>query len=175
MNRTSIEWTHRPGTTGMTWNPIRFRGPNGKTGTMCSHASPGCVNCYAEAINKRFGTGQAYNVPNVQSGEFFIDEKILAEPLKRNKPATIFVGDMFDLFHEAIPPEMIAQVFNTMGVAKQHTFQVLTKRAQRMKDFFAENYGECEGDDNWWLGVSVEDQQRADERIPLLLQTPAAL
>jgi protein gp37 len=177
MNSTTIEWTHRPETGGaaggFTWNPIRFRGPDGKTGTMCSHCSPGCLHCYAEAINKRFGTGQAYNLPELQRGEFYIDERILAEPLRRKKPATIFVGDMFDLFHEAIAEQLIEQVFLTIVEAKQHIFQILTKRAERMQ-----NWVSCRmfrPHSHIWLGVSVEDQQRADERIPLLLQTPAAV
>ena len=84
MNRTSIEWTHRPETGGaaggFTWNPIRARvKKTGKTGTFCTHASPGCLHCYAEAIGLRFGTGLAFNVPNLEKIEFFIDEKILEE------------------------------------------------------------------------------------------------
>jgi protein gp37 len=112
--------------------------------------------------------------------EFFIDEKILAEPLKRKKPARIFVGDMFDLFHEAIPQELIAEVLRVAWKLPRHTFQILTKRAERMQRMVAGMYGKW-GDpgeqprDNIWLGVSVESQKYADERIPLLLQTPAAV
>ena len=191
MNRTSIEWTHRPQTGGVTggftWNPIRarhkFKGGsdgNGKTGTFCTRISPGCKNCYASVINKRFGTGAEYTVPNLADHEFYIDERILAEPLKRKKPATIFVADMFDLFHEAIPEEMIGHVWALMAQAQQHTFQVLTKRADQLLDLIG--YAEARWGPfkewplrNVWVGVSVEDQQRADERIPLLLQTPAAM
>jgi protein gp37 len=180
MNKTSIEWTHRPETGGeaggFTWNPIRARNKEtGKVGTFCTHASPGCLNCYAEAIGKRFGTGLAFNVPNLDKIEFFIDEKILEEPLRRKKPATIFVGDMFDLFHEAIDWGLIGDVFNCMNMAQWHTFQVLTKRTARMKEFITDFWGECDSDSNIWLGTSVESQQYADERIPLLLQTPAAV
>lgn len=188
MNKTSIEWTHRPQTGGVaggfTWNPIRARLKvtgtlqNGKqvhSGTFCTRISPGCTNCYASVINKRFGTGAEYTVPNLEQHEFYIDEKILAEPLSRKKPATIFVGDMFDLFHEAIPQEMIDAVFHAMGSCRQHVFQVLTKRADRMRRELAGNPFWFTPLANVWLGVSVEDQQRADERIPLLLQTPAAL
>src|ERR1035441_10848819 len=133
MNKTKIEWTHRPSTGGaaggFTWNPIRARlttplpktamadGP--RTGTFCTHISPGCSNCYAAAINKRFGTGMDYIAQNLKHHEFYIDERILAEPLKRKKPATIFVGDMFDLFHEAIPNALIEDVFLTIVAAKQ--------------------------------------------------------
>jgi len=180
MNKTSIEWTHRPGTTGMTWNPIRFRDANGTVGWACTHASPGCVNCYAEAINKRLGTGLPFNVPSLKAGEFFLDEKILQQPLKTKKPCTIFVGDMFDLFHEAIPAEMITSVFEVMEAAEQHTFQVLTKRASRIDPvlYGEEGHSYLGGGDyvgNVWMGVSVESQKYADERIPLLLQTPAAV
>lgn len=179
MNRTSIEWTHRPETGGavggFTWNPIRARrkmlNGNFKAGTFCTRISPGCQHCYASIINKRFGTGAEYTVPNLADHEFYIDEKILAEPLKRKKPATIFVGDMFDLFHEAIPPVMIFRVWDVMQRTSRHTFQVLTKRAKRMH-YVLEN-GTIAS--NIWLGVSVEDQQRADERIPPLLQMPAAI
>jgi len=200
MNKTSIEWTHRPETGGaqggFTWNPIRARNKEtGKVGTFCTHASPGCSNCYAEAIGKRFGTGLAFNVPNLEKVEFFIDEKILEEPLKRKKPATIFVGDMFDLFHEAIALQgeedddpltgpSVARVFDVIMRCPQHTFQLLTKRAANMKLFMecadnAEYRSDYPGvpfpPPNVWLGVSVESQKYADERIPLLLQTPAAV
>ena len=188
MNKTSIEWTHRPETGGaaggFTWNPIRARRIDGlpesaladgsRTGTFCTHISPGCVNCYAEAIGKRFGTGLAFNVPNLAKIEFFIDEKILEEPLRRKKPATIFAGDMFDLFHEAIPDDYILRVFSVIS-AGTHTFQVLTKRAVHMHNFMHKYERYIGVLENCWLGVSVESQQYADERIPLLLQTPAAV
>jgi protein gp37 len=216
MNRTSIEWTHRPETGGaaggFTWNPIRARLKGARpdflrrrnveferqkecdcpcglcakghcgnppcdqirtvAGTFCTRISPGCTNCYASTINKRFGNGLEYTVPNLEKVECFISEKILAEPLQRKKPATIFVGDMFDLFHEAIPTAEISYVFATMHDATQHTFQVLTKRTARMRDFIAAWGG---AEPNIWLGTSVESQKYADERIPLLLQTPAAV
>jgi len=150
------------------------------TGTFCTRISPGCQHCYASVINKRFGTGLEYTVPNLAKHEFFIDEKILAEPLNRKKPARIFVGDMFDLFHEAIPFRLIKQVWDVAAECDWHTFQVLTKRAQRMREFSQWIAGDdhisiAERPRNLWLGVSAEDQKRADERIPLLLQTPAAM
>jgi protein gp37 len=163
MNKTSIEWTHRPGTVGMTWNPI----------WACTHASPGCLHCYAETINKRFGTGLPFSVPALSRVEFYLDEKILQEPLKTKKPCTIFVGDMFDLFHEAIPLEMIEQVFLVIVQAKQHTFQLLTKRAERMQKLISTIM--YRPHPHIWFGVSVESQKYADERIPLLLQTPAEI
>lgn len=174
MNKTSIEWTHRPGTVGMTWNPIRARRKStGKTGTFCTKISPGCKNCYASGINKRFGTGLGFEVPNLEEHEFFIDQRILQEPLKQKKPATIFVGDMFDLFHEAISAELIEEVLLVMVQAKQHTFQLLTKRAERMQKLISSTM--YRPHPHIWFGVSVENRPYADERIPFLLRTPAAI
>src|SRR5271165_2430229 len=209
MNKTSIEWCIRPETRGAdgarTWNPIRARlkgaSPKAHSGTFCTRISPGCQLCWASTINKRFGNGLEFTVPNLEKIEFFVDERILHEPLKQKKPCTIFVGDMFDLFHEAIPTTMLDEVFTVAAVCKHHTFQFLTKRADRMRDYLRQIQDDekdlhrwqalacmitdspCAAglieDLNWpipniWCGVSVEDQQRADERIPLLLQTPAA-
>lgn len=186
MNKTSIEWTHRPETRGaaggMTWNPIRARlkgaAEKARSGTFCTRISPGCQHCYASTINKRFGNGLEFIVPNLEKIEFFVDERILHEPLKQKKPCTIFVGDMFDLFHEAIPRELIYRVLDICEAATQHTFQLLTKRAARMESVFSFKYSNSTSQftpPHLWAGVSVEDQQRADERIPLLLQTPAAV
>src|SRR5271165_5823625 len=210
MNKTSIEWCIRPETRGAdgarTWNPIRARlkgaSPKAHSGTFCTRISPGCQLCWASTINKRFGNGLEFTVPNLEKIEFFVDERILHEPLKQKKPCTIFVGDMFDLFHEAIPTTMLDEVFTVAAVCKHHTFQFLTKRADRMRDYLRQIQDDekdlhrwqalacmitdspCAAglieDLNWpipniWCGVSVEDQQRADERIPLLLQTPAAV
>ena len=180
MNKTSIEWTDA------TWNPIRaalkgFQSPEDakrtiRKGTFCTRISPGCTNCYASVINKRFGNGLEYTVPNLEKIEFYLDEKILAEPLKQKKPARIFVGDMFDLFHEAIPDGMIQRVIGTAINAEYHSFQFLTKRAERMQlliggDFGVNAYGAPK---NCWFGVSVESPNYKD-RIDLLRDTPAAL
>lgn len=183
MNKTSIEWTRRPGTVGMTWNPIHFKrddGGSSKTGNMCTRISPGCTHCYASTLNERWGNRLDYTVENLGKGYFYLDEKELQAPLRAKKPCTIFVGDMFDLFHEAIPEEFVGHVFAQMALAKQHTFQLLTKRADEMLDLLKHadsRYGPL---DEWplpnvWCGVSVESQKYADERIPLLLQTPAAV
>jgi protein gp37 len=176
MNSTKIEWCDRPETRGAagakTWNPIRARViGNRKSGTFCTRISPGCTNCYASTINKRFGNGLEFTVPNLEKIEFFIDQRILEEPLKQKKPCTIFVGDMFDLFHEAIPDALIYQVLIVMAEAEQHTFQILTKRAARMRKIMS---GLAVAP-HFWLGVSVEDKKRAAERIPELLRTPAAV
>ena len=100
----------------------------------------------------------------------------LDEPLRWRKPRRVFVNSMSDLFHEALLKTEIEQVFDVMSNAPRHTFQVLTKRPERMQEFM-EWRVERRADlaPNVWLGVSVEDQATADERIPLLLQTPAAV
>jgi|SRR5579862_1435392 len=193
MTRTPIEWVNRPqtGKNHFSWNPIRVRfkddAGNVLVGWACTHASTGCLNCYAEAINKRFGTGLPFSVPALERVEFFLNEKELQAPLRVKKPATIFVGDMFDLFHEKMPLEMIAQVLWIAGCCKdRHTMQFLTKRADRMQEImsteFAFNHSPLRewAPSVWplpnvWLGVSCENQKYADERIPLLLQTPAAV
>lgn len=211
---TSIEWT------GATWNPIRARlkefieRPDPADshplatirvkpwGYHCEHVSPGCTNCYAEAMNKRllpaWGTGLAFNVPNQSRVEIFLDEKELVKPLGWKKPQKIFPCSMTDLFADFVPDEMIDRMFAVMALCPQHIFQVLTKRAERMRQWFAgdgrprwedhvynrayamsASKGGCMASGwplrNVHLGVSVEDQQRADERIPHLLQTPAAV
>jgi protein gp37 len=175
MNKTSIEWTD------FTWNPIRARlvgaSPKARSGTFCTRVSPGCTHCYASTINKRFGNGLEYTVPNLEKIEFFLEPRILYEPLALKKPARIFVGDMFDLFHETIPQEFIAEVLRVALKTPRHTFQFLTKRAVRMLHLVAaaqEHWG-VTFPAHMWFGVSVEDQQRADERIPELLATPAAV
>lgn len=181
MQKTSIEWTHRPGTVGMTWNPIRARikgqSPKARTGTFCTKISPGCTNCHASVINKRFGTGLSFTVPNLEIHEFVLDERFLAQPIQQKKPATIFVGDMFDLWHEAIPAEMIAEVLRVALKTPRHTFQFLTKRAERMQrtvNFAQEHWGVKFGE-HMWFGVSVEDQTYADARIPFLQDTKCAV
>jgi protein gp37 len=200
--QTKIEWTEQ------TWNPI----------VGCSLASPGCTNCYAMRTAYRMsqnpktpqyhGTAKLVNGKPVFTGKLALVEKALLEPLKRRKPTTYFVNSMGDLFHEDMPDDWIDRVFAVMALCPQHTFQVLTKRADRMRDYvlnaferideLLENARQC-GEDwtslttrievindgyngteiwplpNIWLGVSVEDQKRADERIPDLFATPAAI
>lgn len=197
MNKTSIEWTD------YTWNPIRARRilasiecdcpcdlcgagqihcgkapcDARRSGTFCTRISPGCTNCYASVINKRFGNGLEYTVPNLERIEFYLDEKILAQPLKQKKPARIFVGDMFDLFHEQIPVAFIAEVLRVALKTPRHTFQFLTKRAERMRVLVnnaQEHWGVTFGD-HMHFGVSVEDEERACERIPDLKNTRACV
>ena len=207
---TNIEWTQRPGTTGETWNPIRARRrTTGKVGWACVKVSPGCTHCYAERQNQaaaRGGTGLPYTVGALDDVEAFLDERTLAQPLHWAAPRTVFVCSMTDLFGEWVPEDWVDRIFAVMALTPQHTFQVLTKRPERMRAYLADvnaKMGLIEGRakrllreqsgdpmkpvlvgktlvGTWpwpsvWLGVSAEDQSRADERIPILLDTPAAV
>lgn len=217
---TSIAWTTK------TWNPI----------VGCSVVSPGCTNCYAMGMAARLelmmpqlerdGRPTHYtaltkkvNGNPVWTGRLNkAPERILLEPLRRAKPTTYFVNSMSDLFHESVPDAWIDQVFAVMALSPQHTFQVLTKRSKRMREYFsatrqgdvaleandlfighkcttrgaskvamfkinvpgAKTFGTIVRFKSWplpnvWLGVSCEDQKRADQRIPDLLATPAAI
>jgi len=214
-DRTGIEWTDA------TWTPIRarrFDPAKGKVriGHHCEHVSEACRNCYAEGINRRLGTGLDYKPGYHDSGavEVFLDEDMLTRPLRWKKPRMIFVCSMTDLFARFVTDEMIDKVFAVMALCPQHTFQVLTKRPERMRAYFrgldercfhqndylttpwarrdsvAKMIGEIALSvgkpdllgkvkqlplPNVWLGTSVEDQATADERIPELLATPAAV
>jgi protein gp37 len=177
-DKTGIEWTDA------TWNPV----------TGCTKVSAGCDNCYAESIAHRFAGTAAY--PN--GFDVTLRPERLDQPLRWRRPRRVFVNSMADLFHPDIPDDYIARVFAVMALADRHTFQVLTKRPGRMRsllsgddflDKFAEHLYATEhpmGDEtaepvsawpllNVWLGVSVEDQKWADVRVPVLLDTPAAV
>jgi protein gp37 len=216
----SIEWTDA------TWNPVRG----------CSRVSEGCRNCYAERMAVRMsGPGQwgegfavaprhhgengrpTTGVRGKWTGKVELIPSMLDRPLRWRKPRKVFVNSMSDLFHESLPDEAIDRVFAVMALARRHTFQVLTKRPERMERYLSahdrdrawcdagarldiplthpmtKHPGATSPDNalwlnvdsatdsgdrplpNVWLGVSVEDQATADERIPLLLQTPAAV
>jgi protein gp37 len=146
--KTTIEWTDR------TWNPV----------TGCTKISPGCAHCYAERITERFhGAGSFEKV--------VLHPDRLEEPLSWRAPQRVFVNSMSDLFHDDVPGDFIDHVWTVMREAPQHTFQILTKRAERMLKLMR-HYPPLS---NVWLGVSVENQHFADERIELLMQTPAAV
>lgn len=149
MSKTKIEWTDE------VWNPV----------TGCSKVSQGCKHCYAERVFPRPYPGRAFT--DVQ-----MHPERIAAPLHWRKPRRVFVNSMSDLFHDDVPDEFIDQVFAVMALASQHTFQVLTKRPERARDYLARHEMPLP---NVWLGVSVEDQETADYRIPLLLRTPAAV
>lgn len=222
-DNTGIEWTHRPGTKPATWNPF----------VGCSLVSPGCTNCYAMGQAARivdmtagiegkkaedshyFGTVERVKGRWVWTGKVNrAPAHIFFAPLQWKAPRTIFTNSMSDLWHPEIMDGEIDQVFAIMALAPQHTFQVLTKRSERMREYlnqpdvvqriytiacdFAVELGldvvliadraheplAPQGPrvylDTWplpnvWLGVSTEDQKRANERIPDLLQSPAAI
>lgn len=194
----SIEWTD------CTWNPVRG----------CTRLSGGCRNCYAEGVAARFsGPGQPYEglaefVTRSDgrrearwTGKLTWDHDLTA-PLRWRKPRRIFVNSMSDLFHEAVPDEAIDRVFAVMALAQQHTFQILTKRPARMREYMdafvagrrsvchealkfyavgAERAAEAMGGGygvrplpNVWLGVSAEDQATADARRDDLAALAAA-
>jgi len=149
----NIEWTE------VTWNPA----------VGCSKISPGCANCYAEVMARRL---KAMKVPGYENGfRLTLLPHRVEEPLKRTKPTVYFVNSMSDLFHEDIPDSFIRQVFDTIQLAPQHTFQVLTKRATRMAQFF-KTY---EPPRNAWLGVTVENKQHGLPRLDQLRKIPAAI
>lgn len=211
---TGISWTDE------TWNPV----------VGCSIVSPACTNCYAMAMAARIermsggkthyaGTTKVVNGKPVWTGKLALaHDHILTAPLRWKRPRRVFVNSMSDLFHEDMPEEWIDQVFAVMALSPQHTFQILTKRPERMREYIqptgydrvvqidCQLMGPIVSDDdspladevwdlmeraserfptaplyqrwplpNVWLGVTAEDQARADERIPHLLSTPAAV
>ena len=196
-----IEWTDA------TWNPIRARNrETGGTGHYCVHVSEGCRNCYAERMQPRFRNPVRYAAQDREKVELFLDRKTLEQPLRWREPRMVFVCSMTDLFLEDHTDEWIDSVFAVMALCPQHTFQVLTKRPERMRSYMegaedrirSETYDDIPPYDaapewwertarneyrlrlNWplpnvWLGVSIEDQETANGRIPILLETPSAV
>ncbi|MFH1635591.1 MAG: phage Gp37/Gp68 family protein [Chloroflexota bacterium] len=163
MGTTSIEWTatrNNDGTIvkGVVWNPT----------TGCTKVSAGCKNCYAERIAKRFWKDRKFT-------EVRCHPERLDIPLHWKKPRRIFVDSMSDLFHPDVPDEFIRDIWIVMHECKLHTFMILTKRPERMQWLLNRQFGPHLIESNVWLGVSCEDQKTADERIPLLVQTSAAL
>jgi protein gp37 len=132
----SIEWTTS------TWNPV----------TGCTKISTGCRNCYAERMSRRL---QAMGQPNYRNGfKVTIHEHVLPLPMQWKKPQTVFVNSMSDLFHKGVPKAFILKIFDVMGQAAWHTFQVLTKRSERLIDLD----GVLRWRKNIWMGVTVEDK-----------------
>ncbi len=152
-NQSSIEWTEH------TWNPT----------TGCTKISPGCKYCYAEVMAKRL---QAMGTRGYENGfTLSLMEDRLEQPLKRKKPTIYFVNSMSDLFHEKIPDTFLDQVFATIKKTPHHTYQILTKRADRLPTYFANKVIPH----NVWLGVSVEDRQHGVIRINDLRQVDASV
>ncbi len=153
--RSAIEWTDA------TWNPVRG----------CTKVSPGCKHCYAETFAERFRGVLGH--PFEQGFDLRLVPEKLNEPLRWRSSKRVFVNSMSDLFHEGIPTAYIASVGRVMERADWHTFQVLTKRHQRMRDLLS-------GDLKWmaqlphvWFGVSVENRRHGLARIKSLRVTPA--
>ena len=181
---TGIEWTDS------TWNPIRG----------CSRVSEGCRNCYAESIAARFsGIGRPYRglasfkiigkgTPGERlephwTGEVRFIEEHLEDPLHWKEPKKIFVNSMSDLFHPGVKDEWLVAITDVMARAPQHTYQILTKRPDRMRTFlevglscaadFERTFSQRWPPPNWWFGVSVENEETAEYRIPILAECPA--
>ncbi len=146
----SIEWTE------VTWNPV----------TGCNKVSAGCKFCYAERMSKRL---QAMGVEQYRDGfKLTLAPQVINAPYSWKKPRTVFVNSMSDLFHKDVPIDYIKKVFRVMNETPQHTYQILTKRAERLNEIASE----FEWSDNIWMGVSVEEE-KVSFRIPLLIDTPA--
>ena len=168
MGKTRISWTD------MTWPVV----------TGCSHAGrPGCDSCYAARMaatrlkhHPRYeGLATIENGKARWTGEVRLNHDVLEQPLRWRKPRRVFVASMSDLFHKDVSFDYIGLVLNIIHKTPQHIYQLLTKRAERMRQamgYYSGRYGILP---NVWLGVSVENQAAADERIPWLLQTPAAV
>lgn len=168
MASSTIEWTDA------TWNPV----------TGCDRTSPGCDNCYALTLAARLkGMGQPKyqrdGDPRTSGPGFGVvcHADSLDVPLRWRKPRRVFVNSMSDLFHPDVPHDFIAQVFDVMMASEQHTYQVLTKRPQRMRTLitsWASEHGYVAAP-NIWLGTSVETQRFADLRVAHLFETPATV
>lgn len=163
MSQTSeIEWTDA------TWNPVRG----------CVKVSPGCAHCFAETFAERWRGVPGH--PYEQGFDLRLVPEKLLEPLHWKKPRRVFVNSMSDLFQDGVSDNFVRRVWQIMARTPRHTYQVLTKRAERMASLvpqFADEHTAQDGSGwplrNVWLGVSVENQHFAEERIPLLLKTPA--
>lgn len=159
---TKIEWAQE------TWNPI----------SGCTPISDGCINCYAARMSKRLAGRFGY--PAKEPFSVTLHQDVLNKPFEWKLPKIIFVCSMGDIFHPDVPDEWIDRVFSVMTEAHWHTYLVLTKRPERMRKYLCDLYDDDEiamchsvPFRNVWCGVTAENQARADERIPVLLATPA--
>ena len=150
-----IEWTDA------TWNPVRG----------CTKISPGCKHCYAETFAERFRGVKGH--PYEQGFDLRLVPEKLTEPFQWRSPKLVFVNSMSDLFHEGVPDEYIEMVCRVMATAKWHTFQVLTKRSERLRDLLSKRLRFAAEKDHIWWGVSVEDRKYGLPRIKHLQKAPA--
>lgn len=149
--KTSIEWTEQ------TWNPA----------TGCTKVSPGCEHCYAEVMANRL---KAIGVKVYENGfKLTLQPHRLQEPLQRKKPTAYFVNSMSDMFHENIPASYIKSIFDVIEKTPWHTYQILTKRAERMTDIMKNIIIPP----NAWMGVTVENKKHGLPRIDLLRKIKA--
>lgn len=153
--KSNIEWTDA------TWNPVRG----------CTKISPGCVHCYAETFAERFRGVPGH--PYEQGFDLRLIPEKLSEPLRRHTPKMIFVNSMSDLFHEDVPDDYIFTVARVMQLANWHTYQVLTKRAERMQELLQTRLRPVAGQPHIWWGVSVENRKHGLPRIDYLRASPA--
>lgn len=152
-----IEWTDA------TWNPVRG----------CTKISPGCKHCYAERFAERF-RGVAGH-PFEQGFDLRLVTEKLADPLRWNAPKMIFVNSMSDLFHAGVPESYISKVVSVMQLARWHTYQVLTKRSERLQELLSGPLRQAADEAHIWWGVSVEDRKHGLPRIADLQTVPAAV
>jgi len=167
VGRTNISWTNE------TWNPV----------TGCSHVSEGCRFCYAETLSLRHGwSTKPWTARNAAENVRLHPDR-LDDPLHWRKPRMVFVNSMSDLFHELVPLDFLARIWDVMVRTPQHTYQILTKRPERMRTmlgpsgigFYAVDGPVPRPQPNIWLGISAEDQGMAASRLAELVQTPAAV
>ena len=155
-DQSAIEWTDA------TWNPV----------TGCTKITAGCDNCYAERFAERFRGVPGH--PFERGFDLTLRPERLDQPIRWKRGRMIFVNSMSDLFHKGVPASFIDQVFDTMEEADWHTFQVLTKRSPRMRDYLRRRYANRAAPEHIWTGVSVEDHRGA-ARIAHLQQAPSAV
>lgn len=155
--KTKIEWTDA------TWNPVRG----------CTKVSPGCKHCYAEAFAERFRGVKGH--PYERGFDLRLVPEKLVEPFLWPKPSMVFVNSMSDLFHEDVPDWFIIRAVMIMRTANWHTYQILTKRSERLRAMLSGPLGFAAGARNIWWGVSVEDVSYGKPRISHLQEAPAGV
>lgn len=153
-DNSAIEWTDA------TWNPV----------TGCTKVGPGCEHCYAERFAERFRGVPGH--PYENGFDLTLRPERLQQPTRWRQPRMIFVNSMSDLFHKRVPNAFVDRVFDTMESSKHHIYQVLTKRSSRLKTYVNRRYQQRPAPPHIWLGVSVEDRQRA-KRISHLQEANA--
>src|SRR5262245_54051141 len=154
-DRSAIEWTDA------TWNPVRG----------CTKISPGCAHCYAETFAERFRGVPGH--PYEQGFDLKLVPEKLPEPLRWRTPKMIFVNSMSDLFHEDVPDDYVQAIVRVMHLANWHTYQVLTKRAERLRDMLQSSLRLAAELPHIWWGVSVENRKHGLPRVEALRAAPA--